>query len=76
MIHVMSLTVFQVRLIKHDLQCINALDVLRALKDGLDQHPSITKEERERYLNFISIARKEYDEFGQEGNSESVCVLL
>lgn len=48
-------------LIKQNLQCINALDVLRALKDGLDQHASITKEERERYLNFISIARKEYD---------------
>lgn len=48
-------------LIKQDMHCINALDVLRALKDGLDQHPSITKEERERYLNFISIARKEYD---------------
>ncbi|GKU80264.1 PrkA family serine protein kinase [Paenibacillus sp. L3-i20] len=48
-------------LIKGDMQCINALDVLRALKDGLDQHPSITKDERERYLNFISIARKEYD---------------
>ncbi|AJY75853.1 PrkA family serine protein kinase [Paenibacillus beijingensis] len=48
-------------LIKQDLQFINALDVLRALKEGLDQHPSITKEERERYLNFISIARKEYD---------------
>ncbi len=48
-------------LIKGDLQCMNALDVLRAIKDGLDQHPSITKEERERYLNFISIARKEYD---------------
>lgn len=48
-------------LIKHDLPCINALDVLRALKEGLDQHPSITKEEREKYLNFISVARKEYD---------------
>ncbi|MNB76030.1 PrkA AAA domain protein [compost metagenome] len=48
-------------LIKGDLECMNALDVLRAIKDGLDQHPSITKEERERYLNFISIARKEYD---------------
>lgn len=48
-------------LIKGDMECINALDVLRALKDGLDQHPSITKEERERYLNFISVARKEYD---------------
>jgi serine protein kinase len=53
-------------LIRHDLQCINALDVLRALKDGLDQHPSITKEERERYLNFISAARKEYDEIAKK----------
>lgn len=48
-------------LIKHDMTCINALDVLRAIKEGLDQHPSITKEEREKHLNFISLARKEYD---------------
>jgi serine protein kinase len=52
-------------LIRHDLQCINALDVLRAMKDGLDQHPSITKEERDKYLNFISVARKEYDEIAK-----------
>jgi serine protein kinase len=53
-------------LIRQDLQCINALDVLRALKDGLDQHPSITKDERERYLNFISVARKEYDDIAKK----------
>ncbi|MFD0717524.1 PrkA family serine protein kinase [Paenibacillus sp. GCM10027626] len=53
-------------LIKQDLQCINALDVLRALKEGLDQHPSITKEEREKYLNFISYARKEYDNLAKK----------
>ena len=47
-------------LIRTSTRCINALDVLRALKEGLDQHPSITKEERDRLLNFISIARKEY----------------
>jgi len=45
--------------------CINALDVLRALKDGLDQHPSITREERERLLNFIAMARQEYDEIAK-----------
>lgn len=45
--------------------CINALDVLRALKEGLDQHPSITKEERERLLNFIAAARQEYDEIAK-----------
>ncbi|WP_372635605.1 PrkA family serine protein kinase [Cohnella sp.] len=53
-------------LIKHDLPCINALDVLRALKEGLDQHPSITREEREKYLNFISVARKEYDNLAKK----------
>jgi serine protein kinase len=52
-------------LIRRDTTCINALDVLRALKDGLDQHPSITKEDRERLLNFISMARKEYDEMAK-----------
>ncbi len=49
-------------LIKNEKKCINALDILRALKEGLDQHPSITKEEREKYLNYISFARKEYDD--------------
>lgn len=53
-------------LIRHDLQCINGLDVLRALKEGLDQHPSITRDERERYLNFISVARKEYDDIAKK----------
>ncbi|MFR9709816.1 PrkA family serine protein kinase [Paenibacillus sp. MB22_1] len=53
-------------LIKQDLHCMGALDILRAIKEGLDQHASITKEERERYLNFISIARKEYDEIAKK----------
>jgi serine protein kinase len=53
-------------LIRQGLEFITALDVLRALKDGLDQHPSISKEERERYLNFISVARKEYDELAKK----------
>ena len=53
-------------LIRQQMPCINALDVLRALKDGLDQHPSITREERDRYLNFISVARKEYDDLAKK----------
>ncbi len=53
-------------LIRRDTECINALDVLRALKDGLDQHPSISKEEREKYLNYIALARKEYDELAKK----------
>jgi serine protein kinase len=53
-------------LIKQAVQCINALDVLRAIKDGLEHHASISKEDRERYLNFISVARKEYDELAKK----------
>lgn len=53
-------------LIRTDQEYINALDILRSLKDGLDQHPSITAEQREKYLHFISVARKEYDEIAKK----------
>ncbi|MFZ5898233.1 MAG: PrkA family serine protein kinase [Bacillota bacterium] len=53
-------------LIRTKARCINPLDILRALKDGLDQHPSITAEEREKMLNFIAIARREYDEIAKK----------
>ena len=52
-------------IIRKEVKSINALDVLRSLKEGLDQHPSITQEDREKYLNYISIARKEYDEIAK-----------
>lgn len=53
-------------LIKQNVTCINPIDALRALRDGLDQHTSITREERERYLNFVHEARKEYDEVAKK----------
>jgi serine protein kinase len=52
-------------LVKQNVTCINPIDALRALRDGLDQHTSISREERERYLNFISEARREYDEIAK-----------
>ncbi|WP_102028983.1 PrkA family serine protein kinase [Salirhabdus sp. Marseille-P4669] len=52
-------------IIKKESNSINALDVLRSLKDGLDNHPSISKEDKERYITFISVARKEYDEIAK-----------
>lgn len=48
-------------IIRKEVPSINALDVLRSLKDGLDQHPSISAEEAEKYTNYIAVARKEYD---------------
>ncbi len=53
-------------IVRKQLTSINALDVLRSLKEGLYEHPSITKEDRERYLEFINLARKEYDEIAKK----------
>ena len=53
-------------MIKKDVPAINALDVLRSLKEGLDQHPSISKTERENYIQFIAIARNEYDKIAKQ----------
>lgn len=53
-------------MIKKDIPSINALDVLRSLKDGLDQHPSITKAEKENYIQFIAMARNEYDKIAKQ----------
>jgi serine protein kinase len=52
-------------LVREHVTCINPIDALRALRDGLEQHTSITREERERYLNFINEARKEYDDIAR-----------
>jgi serine protein kinase len=53
-------------LVKQGVTYITPIDALRGIRDGLDQHTSITREERERYLNFISEARKEYDEIAKK----------
>ncbi len=52
-------------LVKDGIRCINPIDALRAIKDGFEQHTGITNEERERYMNLISVARKEYDELAK-----------
>ena len=53
-------------IIRKEIPSINALDVLRALKEGLDQHASISDEDKEKYMNYIAIARKEYDEIAKK----------
>jgi serine protein kinase len=51
--------------VKDDVACVNPIDALRALKDGFEQHTAITREERERLLNLIAEARREYDELAK-----------
>ncbi|AJD90597.1 protein prkA [Jeotgalibacillus malaysiensis] len=53
-------------IIKKELNSINTLDVLRSLKEGFDQHASISKESREHYLTCISLARKEFDDLAKK----------
>lgn len=53
-------------IIRKGMKSINALDVLKSLKEGLDQHPSITDEDKEHYLNYILVARKEYDDIAKK----------
>jgi serine protein kinase len=52
-------------LVKDEVNCINPLDALRALRDGMEQHTTITREERERLLNLLAEARREYDDIAK-----------
>ncbi|HEX8354585.1 MAG TPA: hypothetical protein VF611_16890 [Pyrinomonadaceae bacterium] len=52
-------------LVRDGITCINPIDALRAIKDGFEQHTGINPEQRERYLNHISAARREYDELAK-----------
>jgi serine protein kinase len=45
---------------------ITPIDALRSLRDGLEQHTSVAPEERERLLNLIAEARREYDEIAKK----------
>ena len=47
---------------KPGVTCVNPIDSLRVVKDGIEAHSGLTKEQKERYVNLIADARKEYDE--------------
>ncbi|MFN7946561.1 MAG: protein prkA [Blastocatellia bacterium] len=52
-------------LVKDGVTYITPIDALRAIKDGFEQHTGINAEQRERYLNLIALARREYDEIAK-----------
>ncbi len=52
-------------LVQDGVKCINPIDALRALRDGLEQHTSLKRDEKERYLNLIAETRREYDEMAK-----------
>lgn len=52
-------------LVRDGVTYITPIDALRAIKDGFEQHTGINAEQRERYLNLIALARREYDEIAK-----------
>ena len=52
-------------LVRDNITCINPIDALRAIKDGFEQHTGISSEQRDRYLNLVSSARREYDDIAK-----------
>jgi serine protein kinase len=52
-------------LIKPDTRCINPIDILRAIKEGIETRSQFSRADRERYANLIADARREYDEIAR-----------
>jgi len=52
-------------LVQEGVTCITPIDALRALRDGFEQHTSLKREEKEKFLNLISETRREYDEMAK-----------
>ena len=52
-------------LVKNGSACVNAIDVLRSLRDGLQEYTN-NEEEHKKLLSFIDETRKDYDELAKK----------
>jgi serine protein kinase len=53
-------------LVRDGTTCINPIDALRALRDGLEHHPGMDRDRREEMLNLIAETRREFDELAKK----------
>ncbi|MGE3913146.1 MAG: protein prkA, partial [Chloroflexota bacterium] len=53
-------------LVRGDTTCINPIDALRALRDGMEHSPGLSRERRDELLNLIAETRREYDELAKK----------
>lgn len=53
-------------LVKEGISCMNPIDALRALRDGLEYHPGYDQQKKEGLLNLIAETRREYDEMAKK----------
>lgn len=52
-------------MIRPQVRCINPIDALRAVKEGIENLPSMNPKEKEEAFELITEARKEYDEIAR-----------
>jgi len=53
-------------LVRENTTCINPIDALRAMRDGLEHHPGLDRDRRDELLNLIAETRREYDELAKK----------
>src|SRR5918911_1368334 len=53
-------------LVRENTTCINPIDALRALRDGLEHHPGLDRDRRDELLNLIAETRREFDELAKK----------
>lgn len=61
-------------LIKPGTQCVNPIDALRAIKEGIDQHPAFDQKQKEEYAGLIADVRREYDDIARTDVQKSFFV--
>ncbi|MBX6378974.1 MAG: protein prkA, partial [Clostridia bacterium] len=52
-------------LIRPGITCINPIDALLAIKEGIENSAALTPKQKEEYIGLIADARKEYDEIAR-----------
>jgi serine protein kinase len=63
-------------LIQDDIECLTPVKLLRILKDGLGRHAKFSEEERELYVNIISVVHKEYERIAEESVKKAIVYSL
>ncbi|HEY8450361.1 MAG TPA: protein prkA, partial [Bacillota bacterium] len=61
-------------LIRPGVQCVTPIDALRAIKEGIDNHPGLDRKQKEEYAGLIADVRKEYDEIARTDVQKSFFV--
>jgi serine protein kinase len=63
-------------LIQDEIECLTPIKLLRILKDGLNRHAKFSDEEREIYVNLISMVNKEYERIAEDSVKKAIVYSL